>query len=105
MYARRRDGNHASTIAAFKALGCSVIDLGSVGRGVGDLLVGYGGLTIMVEIKNPLQPPSKRKLTKAQEELRRDWTGGCRLVVTSDDIVDTVAVLRRWKLAISKEAS
>ena len=102
MYARRRDHNHGSIADAFLLLGCSVIDLCSVGKGVGDLLIGYEGLTLMVEIKNPLMPPSKRRLTKAQEELRLDWTGGARLVETLEDVEATVKVLRKWSHLISK---
>ena len=105
MYARRRDSNHSAILQAFRQLGCSTIDLGGVGAGVGDALIGYAGISLMIEIKDGAKSPSRRKLTAAQEKLRLDWTGGARLVTNMDDVEKTVAVLRRWKQSIGSDGA
>jgi hypothetical protein len=93
----RLDANHKEIRAAFEKLGCSVADLSMVGKGLGDLLVGYGGLCIVCEVKDGAKPPSARKLTPDEEKFRMNWTGGYRLVTCLDDVAETVEVLRQWR--------
>ena len=99
-YARRLDANHAEIKAAFDKLGCSVVDLSRMGEGCPDLAVGYGGLSMFVEIKDGTKPPSARKLTKPQEKLFARWTGGIRLVTCLDDVAVAVRWLRANHVAI-----
>lgn len=68
---RRVDANQKAIVQALKAMGASVTDLHSVGRGCPDLLVGYRGGIILLEVKSS----EKARFTKAEEEWSRTWRG------------------------------
>ena len=101
----RLDANHKEIHAAFEKMGCSCCSLAPLGNGVGDLLVGYGGLSIVVEVKDGTKPPSKRKLTPDEERFKMNWTGGYRLVQNVVDVAETVMVLKGWHRAIRKDST
>lgn len=92
----RKDATHHEFSTAFERLGCSVADLSAIGGGIGDALVGYGGLCMLCEYKVGTKSPSRRKLTPAQESFRMNWKGGYRLVTCLDDVLETVKVLQGW---------
>ena len=91
--AARVDRNHAEITAALRKVGATVCDLSAAGEGCPDLLVGYRGRNFLMEVKDPKQPPSKRKLTPAQEDFRNGWKGQYAVVQTIDDAL-TVLGLR-----------
>jgi hypothetical protein len=109
-YGRRRDGNHWTIIKAFEKLNASVIDVSQTPCGF-DILVGYGGLCMPVEIKNPDADNWKKRakgkrtaeklLTPAEKKVHSTWTGGKRLVMDLNDVAETVNTLRRWHAAIA----
>lgn len=76
-YARRTDANHKDITKFFRDCGAYVIDLSRVGKGCPDLCIGYGGLTVLVEIKSS----EKAKYTEDQEFFLQGWQGGavCRI--------------------------
>jgi Holliday junction resolvase len=76
-YARRTDANHKDITKVFRDAGAYVIDLSRVGKGCPDLCIGYGGLTVLVEIKSS----EKAKYTEDQEFFLQGWQGGavCRI--------------------------
>ena len=98
--AAKKDANHAEIVKAFEKMGCSVIDVSATPCGL-DILVGYGGLCMPVEIKDGSKPPSARKLTPNEAKIHARWTGGARLVKDFDDVVATVNTLRRWHQQIT----
>jgi hypothetical protein len=57
--------------------------LAAVGQGVPDLLVGYQGKNILVEVKDGNKTPSRRKLTDDQVKWHDNWNGGAVAVVDS----------------------
>lgn len=65
-----------------------------------DATIGYGGLTMLIECKDGKKSPSRRKLTKREEDFHATWTGGIRIVDSLDAVLETVEVLKRWHLAI-----
>ncbi len=74
-YAARADANRDQIVIALRAAGATVYDL----RKPVDLLVGFRGTTIPMEIKRPAGPKggtSGRKHTKAQASFLSTWTGG-----------------------------
>lgn len=86
-------------------MGCSVCDLSPLGNGHPDLLIGYGGISLPVEVKDGSKPPSKRRLTKDEERFRMTWTGGYKIVEDLAGVAETVALLQRWRDAICANAS
>ena len=70
-YAKRVDLNHTEIVNKFRELGASVFDLSAVGRGCPDIMVGYNGQTVLVEIKSG----EKKKYTEAQLKFMADWKG------------------------------
>lgn len=95
--ARRVDANLSAVVAAFRKMGCSV---NVRNDSMADLDVGYGGISMIVEVKDGSKPPSARKLTPNQIEKRKTWTGGIRDVSNLDDVQATVKTLRAWHKAI-----
>ena len=67
-WARRTDANHGEIAAAAAGVGAMVVDLSRAGGGVPDLLIGWRGLWILVEVKDGRKPPSARTLTPDQVE-------------------------------------
>lgn len=94
--AHRQDGNHAEIVGAFDRAGCSVLSLHSIGSGCPDLCVGYGGLVVLVEVKDSAKPPSKRNLTPDEEKFRMNWKGGYKVVQDQAGVDETVALLQDW---------
>ena len=82
--AARVDHNQKQVVAALRGAGASVQLLHAVGEGCPDLLVGYKGLNMLLEVKDGSKPPSAQKLTPQQEEWHRDWRGH-RVVVNSPE--------------------
>ena len=80
----RIDKNHPEIVAAFRKLGCSVLSLAPLGRGIPDLLVAIGGVTWLIEIKS-----KKGKENDQQLEWAENWRGA-RAVVRDTQGVETV---------------
>ena len=96
MYARRTDANHSRIIATLRKAGCTVLDMSRLGAGAPDIAIGYGGLTLLAEIKDGNKTPSQRKLTPTEKGWHDTWTGGVRLILSEDDALEAAKTLRRW---------
>ena len=94
--AARVDSNQAEIVKAFRKLGCSVLSMAALGKGAPDLLIGWGGICIAVEVKDGSKPPSARELTEDQRDFWETWRGGVRLVPDLEAVVETVNLLKRW---------
>ena len=79
--AAKIDANHVQVVLALEAAGATVQSLAAVGQGVPDLLVGFQGKTLLMEIKDGKKPPSHRKLTEQQLAWHGSWRGGPLAVV------------------------
>jgi hypothetical protein len=55
----------------------------SQGEGLPDLLVGYHGRTMLLEVKDGKKPPSARRLTELEQEFFDTWRGGPLFIVHS----------------------
>lgn len=61
------------------------------GDGIPDLLVGYNGFSILMEVKDGKKPPSRRQLTEAEQKFFDEWAGGLLVIVYSaQDALDTL---------------
>lgn len=82
--ARRTDRNHQICRDRFRYNGCTVADTHDL-PGFVDLVIGKHGLTVLVEVKDGEAPPSKRKLTKAEQKLHDGWLGWIEVVTCIED--------------------
>lgn len=86
--ARHTDANHATIRETLRACMCVVEDLSDVGRGIPDLLVKTPrGTVLLVEVKNPAQPASKRRLSADEALVAARWGESYRVVQTADDAI------------------
>ena len=83
--AAKIDANQEQIVEALRAVGASVQTLAAIGKGVPDLLVGYQGKTLLLEIKDGRKPPSERRLTEDQLKWHGAWRGGPLAVVDGPD--------------------
>jgi Holliday junction resolvase len=88
-YKKRVDENQKTLVHTFIALGASVLNLSTVGRGCPDLLIGYRGKSVLVEIKSS----EKATYTEPQVKFMQTWRGGA---VSRIDSVD--AAIRLIKM-------
>ena len=91
-YANRIDANQNKIVDALRKAG-AVVRIISQGDGIPDLLVGYKGYTILMEVKDGDKVPSARKLTEAEQKFFDDWRGGMLVVINSVD--EALETLRR----------
>jgi hypothetical protein len=77
-HAAKRDANEGDIVAYLRAVGCKVDRIS--GTGTPDLLIGYRGINLLMEVKMP-----GKKLRPAQEEWHKEWTGQKAVVESVDD--------------------
>lgn len=81
--AAKIDANQTEIVEAIRREGASVTILAAVGDGVPDLLVGFLGVTLLVEVKDGSKSPSQQALTPDQKTWHSAWKGGPLLVIRS----------------------
>lgn len=81
----RIDGNQQIVIAYLRRFGATVEILSNVGGGCPDLLVGFRGVNLLVEVKDPSQSKSTRALTPAQKEWHASWKGRVHIIETPEE--------------------
>ncbi|MGI4872467.1 MAG: hypothetical protein ACRYFX_14975 [Janthinobacterium lividum] len=82
--ASRVDANQAAIVRALQAVGATVLHTHQL-KNCFDLLVGYRGRTFLMEVKDPAQPPSARRLTEGEAKFRDEWRGSPYHVVHTPD--------------------
>jgi Holliday junction resolvase len=83
--AAKIDANQDQVVEALRAAGAVVQSLAAVGQGVPDLLVGFQGKTLLMEVKDGRKPPSARRLTEDQLKWHGAWLGGPVAIVDGPD--------------------
>ncbi len=79
-WSAKADENQAEIVEALRRAGASVQTLHRLGQGVPDLLVGYQGRNLLMEIKG-----EKGKLTTEEERFFEDWSGQVAVVRSAED--------------------
>lgn len=88
--AARVDENQPEIVAALRLAGVCVQPLHAVGDGCPDLLCGYRGRNILIEIKNPEADPCKRRLTPDQVDWHAHWLGEVHVVLTAEEAINAI---------------
>jgi hypothetical protein len=89
--AAKVDANQKAIVEVFRAAGASWQSLAMVGGGCPDGILGWRGITTLVEIKDGSKKPSERRLNAQQVAWHGAWRGGPVVVVESVD--DALAIL------------
>jgi hypothetical protein len=97
--AARVDGNHGEIVAALEAAGATVQSLAEVGNGCPDLLVGFRGANVLIEIKDPTQAPNKRRFNSHQKTWHAEWKGRAHLVETVEQALLVVGTVKQARAA------
>jgi Holliday junction resolvase len=87
--ASKVDANHAQIVDCFRKMGCSVLSLAAMGKGVPDLLVATKGITWLVEVKS-----GKSKENELQKEWAENWQGARALVRDTQGVETVVKTMR-----------
>lgn len=85
---KRVDNNQKKLVEQIRRIpGTSVAHTHMIGEGFPDLVCGFRGRTFLLEVKDPAQPPSKRRLTEDEKKFHEEWTGQIDVVETIDDVL------------------
>lgn len=86
-----RDANQSAIMQRYRDFGCSVEDLGMVGGGIPDLLIGCAGVTDVAEVKVPGED-----LRASQRVFNDRWRGSRPWKIeTFEDVEAHVRDMRR----------
>lgn len=86
----RVDDNQAEIVKALRDIGASVQPIHQIGGGCPDILVGYRGRNIVMELKDGNKPPSARKLTADEIDWHSSWRGQVVIVETIEQAIKAV---------------
>lgn len=78
-YRGKVDANQREIVKALRQVGASVTSLADLGDGCPDLLVGFRGKTVLIEVKSG----PKDNLTEQEIDWHAKWQGGALCVVRS----------------------
>jgi hypothetical protein len=90
--AAKIDANQPFIVRALREMGATVQHLHGVGQGCPDLLVGFRGNNFLMEIKDPTQPPSQRKLTDDEKCWHGAWNGQVNVVETQKEALRVLSL-------------
>lgn len=80
----RVDDNQKSIVKFLREKGATVTPTSSMGRGFPDLVVGYKGKNILLELKDGKKPLSAQALTPEQRLWHLEWKGQQAIVNSAD---------------------
>ena len=93
-YKKRTDGNQQRIVEILRRVGASVFVASSIGHDFPDLIVGYRGMNYLIEVKDPAQPASKRKLRPGQQAFAESWRGQVAKVEHEDEALKLIGALK-----------
>lgn len=89
MRAARVDGNQKEIVTGLRKIGFSVLIISQL-KNCCDIVVGAKGRNYLIEIKDPAQPPSKRRLTEGEQGFFDNWNGQVDKVETIEEIINII---------------
>lgn len=89
----RVDSNQKEIVDFIRRYGGTVLITSQL-KNCFDILVGYNGFNIIMEIKDGLLSPSKRKLTKGEENFKETWKGGKYHIV--NNLLEVESILNSY---------
>ncbi len=80
----RKDANHSDIVKALKRCGAIVVDMSVLGGGVPDILVGYQGRSLLMEIKTGAKATHDATVRQRQADFAATWRGDPVVTVRSE---------------------
>ncbi|MCK4621300.1 MAG: hypothetical protein KAT62_03695 [Desulfuromonadales bacterium] len=93
--AAKIDANQPDLVKTMRDMGVSVEITSGVHDGFTDLVIGYGGVTVLVEVKDGSRVLSERKLTKDQTKFHGRFKGAITVIETFGQAVALANEIRR----------
>lgn len=87
MRAAKVDVNQVQIVSALKKAGIAVKSLAAVGQGFPDLIAGFRGVNVLLEIKRPERPGRR---TPDQVTFLASWPGLVKVVTSPDEAIRVV---------------
>lgn len=79
--------NQPEIVTVLRQMGATVTPTHTLGNGFPDLVVGFRGVNLLLEVKDGDKPPSKRQLTADEQRWHEEWRGNAVIVESVDDVV------------------
>lgn len=95
MRAAKIDANQNEIVDSLRKAGCTVQILSSVGKGCPDIVCGFSGLNLFMEIKDGNKPKSSQKLTPDQVKWHNEWKGSKVVVNSIEDALFAIDDYKR----------
>jgi len=87
------DSNQPEIVRQLRGIpGVKVVSTAALGKGFGDIVVGYRRVNYLIEIKNGDFPPSKRKLTDAEKKFHAQWTGQIDIAKNFEECLEIIGI-------------
>lgn len=77
-------------VDALRKAGCSVASLAALGCGLPDLMVGFRGRNILLEVKDGSKSLSRRRLTTDEKAFMNAWRGQYAVVESAEQALVVV---------------
>ena len=97
LYRKRVDKNQAQIVRTLRSYGVSCQDIHVIGKGCPDLVCGYKGKNILLEIKNP---STKGRLTPMETRWHQRWQGQVAVVETAEEALSLFGIKHDSLLAL-----
>ena len=99
-YGARIDDNQAAIAIALQEAGFTTQSLAAVGLGCPDLIVGFAGVNILLEVKNLEASRKPGKMSAEQLAWHGRWRGQVSVVHTPEEALEVCSrILAREKLS------
>ena len=93
--AAKIDDNQNELVALIRAMGVSVAITSAAHDGFTDLVIGFGGVTVLVEVKDGSKEPARRKLTPQQVTFHGSFKGAITVIENEQQAVELVSRIRQ----------
>lgn len=87
-YAAKIDNNHREIVDGLRGIGCGVLDMAKLGKGVPDILVLFRDRCWLMEIKD-----QGGSLTDSEQRWHRAWPGEVHVIWSLDEALKVVGAI------------
>lgn len=93
--AAKIDYNQPALVELIRAMGVSVAITSAAHDGFTDLVIGFGGVTVLVEVKDGNKEPARRKLTPQQATFHGSFKGAITVIENEQQAVELVNRIKK----------